>query len=89
MKLAANDSQQTTYTFRSNQGGRFRLITLETTGAFTAQVGYASLSPDRQAIIDFVLSNGAWMIARDNGYGAGFLRYSETQNEAVYKARWR
>jgi len=82
-------AQQSTYTFRSSQGGRMKLILLNTAGTFTAQNAYSGMTPSAQAIVDFMLSNDAWMIARDNGYPVLFLREHETENEALYKKAYR
>ena len=82
-------AQQSTYTFRSNQGGRMRMQTMESSGSFTAQLPYSGLGASDQAIIDFMLSDDAWMIARDNGYPASFIKYSGTQNETLYNKYYR
>lgn len=82
-------AQQNTYTFRTQEGGIFRLILLESVHGGDNRVVYASLTANQKLIVDNILAAGSWQLARDTSYPIVFLRQSNGQNEAVWRKIYR
>lgn len=82
-------AQQTTYTFRSSRGGRMRISLMETVKGTTLQFTREQLGTPDHNFIDFLISADSWVLARDNGYPLVSLKISDTQNESLYRRRYR
>jgi len=80
---------QAIFTFRTQEGGKMRLDFMETVIAVGTSLQYSALNAGQQAIVDFVLSNDNWILARDTSYPNTFHQMHPGQNEALFKARYR
>lgn len=83
-------AKQDTLTFRTAEGNLMKLVFLEGSGSGDDIVPLASAGGSTvPAIRDFVLSPANWILARDTSYPIAGLSWAETQNERVYKKRFR
>jgi len=80
---------QLIFTFRTQEGNSMRLSLMEAAVGTTSVLGYAGLPANEQAIVDFVLSDSNWILARDTSYPAAFIRALYGSNEALFKRRFR
>ncbi len=83
-------AKQDTLTFRTAEGGILKFIFLEASGTGDDIVPLSSLSGGSVADIrDYVLGTDNWILARDTSYPIAGISWAETQNERVYKKRFR
>lgn len=83
-------AHQQTLTFRTVGGGIMKLVLLESIFSTNLKQSLpASTSPDTVAVRDFILSDGNWVIARDNTYPVAALRLLGGQNEKLFRKRYR
>jgi hypothetical protein len=80
---------QSVLTFRTEDGHRMRLDFMESIYATGASLSYAGAPAAVQAIIDFVLSAGNWILARDGSYPQSFHRLHNGENEALFRRIYR
>lgn len=87
---ASGAARQDIVTFRSTNGSTIRFSVLEA-GLSLPSGKYAPLAgnADMDAIVNFLLSDNCWMIARDNGMPFYGLNLFVGQNEALFKKRFR
>lgn len=85
-----NPASQITVTFRDTVGGILKIVMLETVSSdTTAQTGLSGAGSEVGAINTYATGNDSWLQSRRNGFPAAFLRASWTQNEAIYRKRYR
>lgn len=82
-------AHQSTYTFRTVEGGILKIVMLEDSSTNQLRVPYASLGTNQKAIMDFVDSDDSWILARDTSYAIAKLNCTSGQNEAIFKSRYR
>jgi len=75
--------------FRTQVGGIGYFTLLEGVGTGSEQFAPPFPRASTRAIADFMISDDAWMIARDNGYFVAPIRESQGQNESVFRKRYR
>lgn len=83
------DAWQTTYSFRSAEGGTAFITTLETSFTYKTQKNYVSLGVAEQALVDYVIATDSPVLARDTSYLYSFIRAGGGTNEKVYRKRFR
>lgn len=86
---AAYNGGQLILTFRTLGGGVLKLNYMETSYQMGLPTGLSGAPAAVQALVNFVLSTGNWIIARDTTYPFAFMRQFPGQNEAVARKRWR
>jgi len=73
------------WTFRTANGGSMRVHVLDTPYSYgdkdTPPFAYQNLTD----VADFVVSDDAWMYARDNSYAVSPVAFFPGQNEALFK----
>lgn len=81
---------QLTFSFRTQEGNTMRVVILESTNNTDAQLPIGSLAPGKSKdIADYVLSSDRWILARDTSYPIAGINWSPTENERIYKRRFR
>lgn len=81
---------QDIYTFRTFEGGIFKLSLQENIGNVSESVPYAGLDASNQALVDFFTADAnSHYLARDTSYPLQFLRLHPGTNEALFKDRYR
>lgn len=86
---ATNLCHQSIFTFRTQAGGTMKIVQNEDTNGSETRDSYASLGASAQAFMDFVVSDQAWMTARDDTFPIAPLNRVGGQNESVFKKRFR
>ena len=77
------------FTFRSTEGGIWKLVLLDTVGTPNIPAAYADLNAINKAIVDYFFDSSTSPVkARDGGYPFSFIRLYPGQNEALFKARY-
>jgi len=82
-------AQQTTYTFRSINGGSGRLQFMECSITGNAKTSYPYGSAAQNAIADLVTDVTGFIIARDNSYMFANIHQCNGQNERLWRKRYR
>lgn len=80
---------QDIYVFRTQEGGIMKINLMESKSGVGASNGYSQLAGPTLALVDYVLSNNNWIVARDTSYPIAFKRRFPGQNEALFKRRYR
>ncbi len=82
---------QSIMTFRTEEGGIMRVTLMEDIYSGTFPAGYADLSAETQAVIDYILASpgNQLFVGRDTSYPISFVRYNPSQNEAMFRKRYR
>jgi hypothetical protein len=88
----AQPSGQNILTFRTQEGGTFKLSLMESSQVAGAPLAYAGISAGYQALVDFALNGdgstySAPFLARDTSYPIAFHRMFPGQSEALFKKR--
>jgi hypothetical protein len=77
------------YTFRTTEGGIFKLVLLDTVGTPNVPAAYADLNAVNLAIVDyFKHATTSPARGRDGGKPFAFLKLFPGQNEALFKQRF-
>lgn len=82
-------ANQVTYTARTLEGGIHKLVLLETVSTSDLIIPYGALGAGAQAIMDYIADADTWILGRDTSYCVVPLNQCNTQNEAVYRKRFR
>lgn len=84
-------AHQTTMTFRTANGGIVKNTLLETsiTGDAIGNLVPNASGGGSQRVAAYWLSSAGWMIGRDDSFPVSALRIAETQNEVIYRKRYR
>lgn len=85
----SRESQQDIYSFRTQEGGVMRVMLMETRSISVDCVNYGDAGSQEQDIVDFIVSEENWMLARDTSYPIAFVRVCGGQNEKTFKQRHR
>lgn len=81
---------QSIYTYRTIEGGLFKLTLMECNHYQSVSMVYPDLTADNQALVDFcVADDESWFLARDTSYPLLFLKLHPGQNEHLFKRRFR
>lgn len=81
---------QSIFTYRTIEGGLFKLTTMESSHTQGPSVVYSDISADNQALVDyFVEDDESWFLARDTSYPLLFMKLHPGQNERTFKRRYR
>lgn len=86
-KTSTSESQQMIYTFRTQEGGILKFITMEQQLNRNNQLRYPDLTADEKLLVDYFLATDAWIVARDTSYPVLFLKASGGQNEKIWRIR--
>jgi hypothetical protein len=86
---AVNPAGQQTLTFRTQEGGRFRLTFLETSQTLRGIDASPLADSSMTAIVSFVIGTGNWMLGRDTSYPVSFIRQLGGENESTFRRRYR
>jgi hypothetical protein len=86
---AVQPATQQTLTFRTQEGGRFRLTYLETSSGFRGIDTLPLADATMSAIVTFVIGTGNWILGRDTSYPVSFIRQLGGENESVFDKRFR
>jgi hypothetical protein len=88
---AYSPAQQFTMTFRTAAGGIAKNVLLETStgGNAVANLTANAAGNNQQKVAAYWLSTAGWMIGRDDTFPVSPLRYANTQNESIYRKRFR
>jgi len=84
--VAVSPASQGIYTFRTQEGGVFKLDILDTSDIPSPPQVYTALAGVDQDIVDYLLSSENPFIARDTSYPLAFLRFLPGQNERLWKS---
>ncbi len=76
-----------TYSFRSADGGKFKLLLLEGLATVNNRHTYGTLSAAQKALVDFLIGNNSFVHARDNSYLQTFLFQTTKTNDILRKKR--
>jgi len=77
------------FTFRSTNGGLFKLVLLDNVGTPNVPASYADLNSINQDIVDYFADDTlSPAVARDGGRPFAFMRLFPGQNEALFKQRY-
>jgi hypothetical protein len=88
--IVAQLGGQSIFTYRTLEGGLFKLTTMESSHTQGPSAVYTDLSADNQALVDyFVEDDESWFLARDTSYPLLFLKLHPGQNERTFKRRFR
>lgn len=83
-------SWQTIWSFRSLEGGIMKIYVMEGTSTSRDRKTYTDLSDEEKDFADwFVEATGTFALAKDTSYPHAFLRMSPSENEAVFRKRFR
>lgn len=81
---------QTTLSFRTQEGGIFKLVYLETIFTDDNQISLGGWgNANAIAIVAMVTATNTWFLAKDTSYPISALRASFGENERVFKKRYR
>lgn len=88
--VAAQLGGQSIYTFRTTEGGLFKLTVMEGSQTQGPSVVYTDMAAAAQELVDyFVEDDESWFLARDTSYPLLFLKLHPGQNERTFKRRYR
>lgn len=76
-------------TFRTGGGGIAKLVCMETAGEANDQIPARQFSASLDAIKDEFIDNDSVWFSRDNNYAVAALRFSNGQNEKIWRKRFR
>lgn len=76
-------ANQSVWTFRSANGGVFRLYLMETALAVNIALPYTQFESDKKALADYITSALSWIYARDNGAPVVCLGYKSKFNDVL------
>jgi hypothetical protein len=86
---SATAAAQEIFTFRTQEGGIFKLVLMETISGHGNSQVYNDISLARQDLVDnFLLDSNVWL-ARDTSYPFAFIKRHPGQNEAMFRRRFR
>lgn len=86
---STNLAHQSIFTFRSGEGGILKIVQNEDTNTGQIREAYSQLGASAQSFMDFVVSDGSWIMARDTSFPVASLNRIGGQNESVFKKRYR
>lgn len=76
-------ANQSVWTFRSANGGVFRLYLMETALAVNIALPYSQFESDKKDLADYITSSLSWIYARDNGAPITCLGYKSKFNDVL------
>lgn len=83
-------ASQMTFSLISAEGNSMRIVSLETIfGHENGRQQYAALGADNKAIVDFVMGDDNFLIAKDGSMPIAFRTLFYGQNEVTFKKRYR
>ena len=73
---------QTTFSFRTGAGGRFKIVLVEASDLTDIKHAYSNFGPGSasRALVDFILSDANFIQGRDGSYPIAFLSYETKTN---------
>lgn len=86
---ATEFAHQSTYTFRTQEGGVMRLVLLEDANQVKVRTPYGELGAAAQALMDYITGLTNWILARDTSYPIVPMARTGGENEAVFRKRYR
>ncbi len=88
--VAAQLGGQSIYTFRTIEGGLFKVTVMESSQTQGPSVVYTDMAAAAQALVDFFVEDDeSWFLGRDTTYPLLFLKLHPGQNERTFKRRYR
>jgi len=82
-------ARQEAYTFRTQEGGLMRVVLVEAESPGEAIVAYPTGVTSINDIFSFLVGSTNWILARDSSYPIAARNFCPTQNEVVYRKRYR
>ena len=82
-------AHQSTFTFRTQEGGVMRIVLLDDSASSNVRVPYAAAPTMFQTFMNHVTDPDNWILARDTSYPIAPMNWVGGQNEAVFKSRYR
>lgn len=86
---SGNLANQSTFTFRSQEGGILKIVALETVSTDRTRVPLATQTGVIGTFRDYVIATDTWLLARDTSYPISAIGYANGGNERLFKKRYR
>lgn len=86
---ATTIAHQHTLTFRTTEGNNMKLVMLESSETKLIRESYAASGQQVKDIMDFVVGDTGWLLARDTSYPIASLNSVGGENERVSRTRYR
>jgi hypothetical protein len=77
------------WTFRTQEGGNMQIRLEEVTISAFGKTAAGAIGGAPGAVVDYLVGDGGWILARDTSYPVVGLYVLRGQNEAIFKKRYR